>query len=74
MGEFERYKREVSDRPREIIREKSNNDDQMRLFEALINHLREESANQNRASMDLFNSMVAKIDTKNEKEKKKGGN
>lgn len=74
MGEFERYKREVSDRPREIIREKSNNDDQMRLFEALINHLREESINQNRASMDLFNSMVAKIDTKNEKEKKKGGN
>jgi len=74
LGEFERYKREVSDRPREIIREKSNNDDQMRLFEALINHLREESINQNRASMDLFNSMVAKIDTKNEKEKKKGGN
>lgn len=68
MNEFERYKREASDRPREIIREKSN-DDQMRIFEALINHLREESANQNRASMDLINSMVAKIDEKNERKK-----
>jgi hypothetical protein len=34
----------------------------MRMFEALIAHLREESVNQNRASMDLLNSMIAKID------------
>lgn len=38
----------------------------MKLFEALINHLREESSNQNRASMDLISSMVAKIDEKND--------
>lgn len=40
----------------------------MRIFEALITHLREESANQNRASMDLINSMIAKVD-----ERKKHG-
>lgn len=39
----------------------------MRLFEALIAHLREESVNQNRASMDLISSMVAKLDEKNDK-------
>lgn len=73
LGEFEKYKREVNDRPpREIIKEKNTGEDQMRIFEALIAHLREESANQNRASMDLFNSMVAKIDEKNEREKRKG--
>lgn len=60
----------MSDRPKEVIRE-TRNDDQMKLFEALINHLREESVNQNRASMDLISSMVAKLDEKNERNEKK---
>jgi hypothetical protein len=34
------------------------------MFETLITHLKEESVNQNRASMDLLNSMIAKMDEK----------
>jgi predicted component of type VI protein secretion system len=69
LNDFEKYKRDTSDRTRETFRERSN-DDQMRLFETLIDHLKEESANQNRASMDLLNSMIAKMDDR----KKTGGN
>lgn len=43
----------------------------MRLFETLISHLREESTNQNRASIDLISSMVAKIEDKNERERQR---
>ena len=68
LHEFEKYKREVSERPKEVIRDNLN-EDQNKLFEALINHLREESLNQNRASMDLISSMVAKMDEKNERKK-----
>jgi predicted component of type VI protein secretion system len=61
LHDFEKYKRETGDRTRETFRNRSN-DDQMRMFETLIAHLKEESANQNRASMDLLNSMIAKMD------------
>jgi hypothetical protein len=64
MNEFEKVKRETNDdQTRETFRERNkNNGEQMRMFEALIAHLREESVNQNRASMDLLNSMITKMD------------
>lgn len=34
------------------------------MFETLLGHLKDESANQNRASADLIASMVAKLDEK----------
>lgn len=73
MGEFDKYKREVAERPREVIREtKPNNEDQqLKMMETLLNHLKEEAANQNRASVDLISSMVAKLDEKNERERER---
>jgi molecular chaperone GrpE (heat shock protein) len=40
LHDFEKYKRETSDRTRETFRERSN-DDQIRMFETLITHLKE---------------------------------
>ena len=73
IAEFDKYKREVSDRPKEVVKVVDNrqNEEQLKLFETLINHLREESSNQNRASIDLISSMVAKIEEKNEREKER---
>jgi GTPase involved in cell partitioning and DNA repair len=68
LNEFDKYRRNVGDRPREVIREKGN-DDQMRMFEVVMEHIREESSKQNRASMDLLKSMVAKMDERNEKQR-----
>ena len=36
-----------------------------------MNHLKEEAAHQNRASVDLISSMVAKLDEKTEREKER---
>lgn len=74
IAEFDKYKREVSDRPKEVVKVVDNrqNEEQLKLFETLINHLREESSNQNRQiSIDLISSMVAKIEEKNEREKER---
>ncbi len=73
MGEFDKYRREVADRPREVIRETKPNseDQQLKMMETLLNHLKEEAANQNRASVDLISSMVAKLDEKNERERER---
>lgn len=67
LEEFEKFRSEISFRPKEIIRE-NKNEDQLKIFELLINHLKDESAKQNRESIDLINSMVAKLD-----DSKKGG-
>jgi hypothetical protein len=39
-----------------------NNDDQIRMFESLIDHLKEASANQSKASIDLINSIINKME------------
>lgn len=44
-------------------------EDQTKIFEAIIHHLKEDSANQSKATMDLLASMVAKIDEKNARER-----
>lgn len=69
--EFDKYKREVSNSSPKVVVDNRQNEEQLRLFETLINHLREESTNQNRASIDLISSMVAKIEDKNERERER---
>lgn len=71
--EFERYKTEVSSRPKEIVQIKDDKGtaEQIRLFEALINHLKDEAANQSRASADLISSMVAKLDEKHQRDRER---
>ena len=73
LVEFDKYKKEMSEKPKEVVKVVDNrqNEEQIKLFETLINHLREESSNQNRASIDLISSMVAKIEDKNEREREK---
>ena len=39
----------------------------LRFFETLIGHLKDESVNQNKASIELISSMVAKYDEKTER-------
>lgn len=69
--EFDKYKREVSNSSPKVVVDNRQNEEQLKLFETLINHLREESTNQNRASIDLISSMVAKIEDKNERERER---
>lgn len=53
------------------IKDDKSSQEQIRLFETLINHLKDEAAHQNRASVDLIASMVAKIDEKNERDRER---
>ena len=59
-SEFERYKSE----PVQKEETNTNNDQHLKIMETLIGHLKDESANQNRASMDLLASMMGKMQNK----------
>lgn len=58
--EFEKYKAEAPSKKDD----KDNNNDHLKIMETLIGHLKDESANQNRASMDLLASMMGKMENK----------
>ena len=58
LAEFERYKINNAN----THRPKDDHNQQRQLLETLIGHMREESASQNRASIDLINSMMNKFD------------
>jgi|688.fasta_scaffold2219267_1 hypothetical protein len=43
----------------------------LKVFDTLISHLKDESVNQNKASMELIASMVSKYDEKTTREKER---